>query len=66
MMDSVVCVSKESKDWIINKKKRNKINYSIVFVAIKEQENRLKRCVTVALNYLNKIVARSAEKNALT
>jgi hypothetical protein len=42
------------------------MNYSIVIVVVREEENRLKRCAIAAINYLNKIVARIVEWNVLT
>ena len=40
--------------------------YLIVIIAVKERENPLKRCAKVALNNLNKIIAKCVEKNVLT
>jgi hypothetical protein len=45
---------------------RNKINYLIVNFVVREEEKCLKRCAIVASIYLNKIGARSVEKNVLT
>ncbi len=65
-MDSVIFVCKKSKGFIRNKYKRNKSYYLIVIVAVREQEDRLKIFARVALNNLNKVIARRVVWNVLT
>jgi hypothetical protein len=57
-MDSVIFVLKIGKGSIKNRTKRKKSSCLIVIIAVKEQENRLNKCVMVVLKELSKINAR--------
>jgi hypothetical protein len=65
-MDYVIYVLKKCKGLVKKYKKSNKRHYLSVIVAIKEQENSFKRCAILALNNLNKQIAKCVEWNVLT
>jgi hypothetical protein len=65
-MGTAICVCIKCKGTTKNKIKSSKNNYLIVIGAIKGQEKLLNLCVMVAQKDLNKIYARSVERNVKT